>query len=201
MKELLEWVRTRFQHPLILILFALGTVLLLMGVGQRLPWSEANALVADEPFERYGSLVIGGIFIVLAVVLMYRPPKGWMRDTRPAETLRDPVQATGPSPLAGEASLHNRRAALSGTQKRLLAFIEGERTVFLDAIKEASGIGNDAELYYRLEQLRLLGFIESERIEHGSSGEVTLVFRLSDAYLGANRGIAEDRTVSVPTRG
>lgn len=80
----------------------------------------------------------------------------------------------------------------------MLAFIEGERTVVLDAIKGESGIENDAELYYRLEQLRLLGFIENERIEHGSAGDMIVVYRLSEAYLAVCGDTEEDRTVSVP---
>jgi|GEM_PF-2813423 len=203
MTDLLEWVRSRFQHPLIFILFVFGAVLLLMGIGQELPWSDKSALIADEPFERYGSLVIGSIFIVLAVVLMYRPPKGWVRPgSEFGKRAHEPHDFT-PAPLPAvrePVPFTSRRAALSRTQKRLLAYIEGERRTVLDAIKRESGITNDAELYYRLEQLRLLGFIDSEKIEHGSGGEVIVVYRLSDAYLAVQGDIEEDSTVSVPTR-
>jgi len=97
MKDFLEWVRSRFQHPLILILFVFGAVLLLMGIGQELPWSDKSALVADEPFERYGSLAIGSIFVVLAVVMMYRPPKGWVRSRLESRDGADDEAGAGPS--------------------------------------------------------------------------------------------------------
>lgn len=61
MSDFLARILTRFQHPLILMLFVSGTVLLLLGIGQELPWSDKSALMADEPFERYGWLIIGTV--------------------------------------------------------------------------------------------------------------------------------------------
>jgi hypothetical protein len=69
-----------------------------------------------------------------------------------------------------------RRAVISPTQQKLLSLVEDQQPVTGEDLKRQLPGCSDTELYYRTEQLRLLGFVK--RIRNGPA----ISYRLTDAY-------------------
>ena len=69
-----------------------------------------------------------------------------------------------------------RRALISPTQQRLLSLIEDRQPVPDEDLKRQLPASSDTELFYRTEQLRLLGFVK--RIRDGRA----ISYRLTEAY-------------------
>ena len=85
-----------------------------------------------------------------------------------------------------------RRKGLSGSQLQLLQFIETEGDTNLEAIQKRFTKVPDRELFYRMEQIHLLGFIEKERDAN------TVTFRLTPDYAEAVAALMDDKTVILP---
>ena len=81
------------------------------------------------------------------------------------------------------------RDALTGTQMQILQYIEAKKETSISQLQEKFSFVPDRELYYRLEQICLLGFVERERRE----GEV--YYELNPAYSGT---VEDDKTVMLP---
>lgn len=90
-------------------------------------------------------------------------------------------------------SIWIRRDRLTRTQRRLLDFVEREtfpnRSVVQSAIEQEFREASASELHYRLEQLRLLGFVERE---HRASSK-TAVYSLAPAYRRELERVGIDR--------
>jgi hypothetical protein len=80
------------------------------------------------------------------------------------------------------ASFFVRKALISKTQKELLEYIERKNSVQRNAIQKEFSSISSSELFYRLEQLRLLGFIEQGPIGKASDTISTQMYRLSKSY-------------------
>jgi hypothetical protein len=78
------------------------------------------------------------------------------------------------------------RDALTGTQMQILQFIEAKRESSITTLQEKFSFIPDRELYYRLEQICLHGFVERER----KDGEI--YYKLNPAYSDT---VEDDKTV------
>ncbi len=74
MEKLTEWLTSKFQHPLSLLFFVLGALLILLGVSNGLNIPVLNQVILD-PNYRWMAVVIGCVSCLLAVAMYYRPPK------------------------------------------------------------------------------------------------------------------------------
>jgi hypothetical protein len=85
-----------------------------------------------------------------------------------------------PSVSTGGGDLPNRLGQISGTQKQLLDFIKDSgKPVDQRTIERRFSLFPPAELFYRLENLRLLGFLDSQEIAKDSSGKGIYAFDLT----------------------
>jgi len=94
------------------------------------------------------------------------------------------------SPAAGSAAPQRNwwaeRTALTGTQLQILQHMESVKQASITELQEKFSFIPDRELFYRLEQICLMGFVGRERRE----GDV--VYSLNDEYAGT---VEEDKTV------
>jgi len=184
MSSLLKWIQAKFQHPVILGFLILGVVFLGLGFlhNINLPW-------LDEPLDLEDSLrtpcmLVGGAFIFLAVLLMYYPPAGWSSNEGWGTRTNENAATLAESPDASHGtreSFYARRMSLSNKQKRILCMIEHDKKLTFNAIKTDMSFENDSELYYRLEQLHLLGFVEKEKLRESSNSTVR-IYKLAEPY-------------------
>ncbi len=203
MTSIFAWIKSSVQHPSILFFLLFGALLISLGLVTELPNPfGATSLKIEGDFERIGTMIVGLFFVGLAVLLMYRPPASWQAKTGRTEVRNESkLEPTKPNRIDGlprdfDASFLARRSALSRTQKTLLALIENEKRIAFSAIKSELNMDSDAELYYRLEQLRLLGFIEKEKIE-ASSAVTIVVYRLTTSYSDRWNSLPADETHAV----
>jgi len=74
MGKFIEWVTSKFQHPLSLLFFLLGSLLLLLGITTGLEVPLLKQLTPDVHY-RWVSLALGWGFVLLAIAVYYVPPK------------------------------------------------------------------------------------------------------------------------------
>ena len=180
MSESIKWLTAKFQQPLPLLFFALGAVLLLLGVttGVDLPVLKK---LTPEANHRWISLASGAGFLLLAVLLYYFPRKSIS------------IVSSG---LDRESSADNTARfgrleqdyLISRTQQVILTIMVeiagGDALVRVEEIRQKirknidslSG-SSDPELYYRLEQLLWMGFLRKKTI-----GRDNHLYGVSDAY-------------------
>ena len=180
-----EWIQTTFQHPAILLFIVVGVMFLAIGFGADfpVPMSDQRISLKDDNLE-IPCIGLGILFIALAILLMYNPPAGWRGRGWQASGSKDlpviPAEMTDTHPGSG-APFHARRAALSETQKSILSMIEQEKKLAFAVIKTEMAFDNESELYYRLEQIRLLGFVEKEKLRQSANSSVW-VYQLAEPY-------------------
>ena len=185
MEKMFEWIRTTFQHPAILLFIVVGVMFLTLGfvTDFSLPTSDQAFSLKDERL-RVPCIGLGILFIALAIILMYKPPAGWGGRGVSASGSKDlpvaPADMTDTHPGSG-VPFHARRASLSETQKNILSMIEQERKLSFAVIKTEMGFDNESELYYRLEQIRLLGFVEKEKLRQSANSSVW-IYQLAESY-------------------
>jgi hypothetical protein len=80
---------------------------------------------------------------------------------------------------ATSISLLRRLREISGTQKQILDYIKECKVIHQRLIEKRFSHFPPSELFYRLEHLRLLGFLISTEIEKDSSGKAIYSFQLS----------------------
>lgn len=94
------------------------------------------------------------------------------------------------APGASEAGEDNDwwelRKSLTGTQLQILQFMEGRRESSIDTLQERFSFIPDRELYYRLEQIVLMGFL------HRGRKDDSVVYKLNPSYSGR---VEDDKTV------
>lgn len=173
MEKILEWVSSKFQNPLSFFFFLLGAVLILLGISTGINIPVLQNLVPD-PNHRSISLIIGIVSCSLAVLIYYRPPKGGL------------IHKGTPIPEELKANFITRRVSLSEQQGRILVFVEKVcyPTYYAsqDQIEAQFNQYSQGELFYRLEHLRLLGFIERQKIGNNSDDSDRYAYLLSAAY-------------------
>jgi len=91
-----------------------------------------------------------------------------------------------PASTTGETDWWELRKTLTGTQLQILQFMEARRSASIAALQEKFSFIPDRELYYRLEQIVLMGFVHRDR----KDGEV--VYTLNPDYQGR---VEDDKTV------
>jgi hypothetical protein len=87
-----------------------------------------------------------------------------------------------PSVSTGSGDLLDKLSKISGTQKQLLDYIrDSGKPVDQRAIHKRFSLIPTAELFYRLENLRLQGFLSSQEVAKDSSGKGLYTFELTPA--------------------
>ena len=180
MSAIIKWITDKFQQPLPLLFFTLGAVLLLLGVTTGVDLPGLKKLTPEVNY-RWTSLGLGSGFLLSAILLYYFPRKS---------------VAIVSSGLDHQTANHNteRFAHLeqdyftSRTQLRVLAIMVetagGDALVRLEEIRqkirrniESLSRSTDPELYYRLEQLLWMGFLNKKTL-----GPDNYLYGVSDAY-------------------
>ena len=173
MDKLWEWVNNKFQHPLSLLFFLLGVLLILLGVSTGYDVPVLKKLSSDASY-RFISFVTGVVCCAVSILIYYRPPKSLLID-----------KAT-PVPDELKSNYVVRRASLSERQGQLLSFLQLKTSLKQYLDEEQIGIKfnrySKTELFYRLEQLRLLGFLERQIVGQNQDGTDRFAYRISVAY-------------------
>lgn len=87
-----------------------------------------------------------------------------------------------PSVSTGGGDLHHKLTQLSGTQKQFLDYIkECGKAVDQRTMEQRFSLFPSAEIFYRLENLRLQGFLSSQETSKDSSGKGIFSFDLTPA--------------------
>lgn len=81
------------------------------------------------------------------------------------------------------------RDTLSGTQLQILQYMETRKRASIAKLQEKFSFIPDRELFYRLEQIVLMGFIERSRNQDEA------VYKLNSDYAGH---LEDDKTVILP---
>ena len=81
------------------------------------------------------------------------------------------------------------RGSLTGTQLQILQYLESKKAAGITKLQEKFSFIPDRELYYRLEQIVLMGFLQRDR-KHGE-----VVYTLNLDYAGR---VEDDKTVILP---
>lgn len=84
-----------------------------------------------------------------------------------------------------------KRKTLSGTQLQILQFIENAHSVSISKLQDKFKAVPDRELFYRLEQICLMGFVGKQRAD----GEVRYV--MTEEYEEAVDMMQDDKTVMI----
>lgn len=85
-----------------------------------------------------------------------------------------------------------RRKGLSGSQLQILQFIEAQGDTSIQDIQKRFSKVPDRELFYRMEQIHLLGFLDKER------GDNAVIYRMTADYAEAVEALQDDKTVMLP---
>jgi predicted membrane channel-forming protein YqfA (hemolysin III family) len=168
------------QSPLSFLFFILGTLFCVVGLTDGV-----QGIVVNQNF-RLASLVLGGLCLVISAITYYLPPPNKKKSGSVANSRSgDQVLATIPEDL--KISLAERRVNLGKMQGEILHFIQYTREKDSKGRVEQRTIANqfnkpDSEIYYRLEQLRLLGFLKKEEIGTFANGHQCWGYSLSSEY-------------------
>lgn len=124
-----------------------------------------------------------------------RPPEELQAALAPASTrIRSSMERLGTLERRDSPSFNVIRIRMSEKQKEILSFIEQEsydrdvNWVKQDEIEKRFSNINHTELYYRLEQLRLLGFFAKQEQEQNYSQLPRFEYTLSRLYLAEIQG-------------
>ena len=176
MEKILEAITQKFKNPLSLLFFLLGAILTLLGLVSS--FELANGKIEPNPSYQGLSLILG-IGCLLLAVLFYKKPTALVKKTEAEHTL--PTELT--------YSFPERKLAISRTQCEILEFIErelakiigAEKFLYLGQIQEKFEDISISELFYRLEQLRLLGFVNVRKFNTPTETQ-TRAYCLSREY-------------------
>ena len=99
---------------------------------------------------------------------------------------RGTAQGASKPAASGDENWWEMRKTLTGTQLQVLQYMEAKKEASITSLQEKFSFIPDRELYYRLEQIVLMGFI----IRGRKDGDV--VYTLNTAYAGT---VEDDKTV------
>jgi hypothetical protein len=177
MDSFTEWITSKFQHPFSLLFFLLGVILILLGLTTGFSVPVLQQLALDKDY-RWTAIIIGMVFIILSIVVYYRPPKSSTQSSVGQELEGVPTELLKPF----VARVNN----LTEPQRRILSYIDregaGHNLVSQDMLETKFNQYNKGEIYYRLEQLYLLGLVEKQRVGQTERGIERYTYRLSSAY-------------------
>jgi hypothetical protein len=179
MEKFTELMTSKFKHPLSPMFFFLGVLLVLLGVSNGLSLPILNQLASDANF-RWACLALGILCLIASIFIFYHPPKEF------EESTRKPSGAIGTIPEELTMTFSRRRAILSIKQGEILAYLihkgYGGELITQDVIEKAfSQYGSG--LLYRLEHLRLLGFLVRQKVGKDANGNERFAYALSPNYL------------------
>lgn len=186
MADWLDKVINAFHHPLAAMMFFVGVILILMGVTDGIPLTDGTTLQTQENF-RYIAVGLGVSALMVAVVVYYKPPiyqRASLGDLpQSADDTTENILHPGDVNVA-ELSMSwlQKRDILSQTQRNLLNYIEQRQSVsYITLLSNFSDRTNN-EMFYRLEQLRLLGFVVCDRVGKDSANASNILYTLSESY-------------------
>jgi len=185
-----KWITEKFQHPLVVLFFFLGALLIILGVSNGVKLPGLDTVNLDASF-RTTALILGCVFCLFSVGMYYRPPK----DIKPKN------QSITPLPKELTLSFAARREALSDQQAAILRFLirtglDGQY-ISMETIKKKFRQYSTGELVYRLEHLRLLGFLSSLKIRQNADGSERVIYKLSEEYIRELGGQVDFRAVQL----
>ena len=79
---------------------------------------------------------------------------------------------------------------LTGTQLQILQYLESKKSATITQLQEKFSFIPDRELYYRLEQIVLMQFVQRE------NNDIDVVYQLNEDYSAA---VEDDKTVMLPS--
>jgi hypothetical protein len=193
MEKILESITLKFKNPLSLLFFILGAILTLLGLVSNLEFS--NGKIEPNPNYQVVSLILGAGCLLLAV-LFYKHPSALVKKTNTEQTL--PTELT--------FSFLERKLMISNKQREILEFVEielakiidAEKYLYLNKIQEKFEDIPLSELYYRLEQLRLLGFVDVRKF-NASEATHTRAYCLSKKYKSVSSAMPHPEKTSSTT--
>jgi hypothetical protein len=160
------WAVARISLDKIFFLF--GAVLLLLGVTDTIDIGGLHGVVAQG--YRWFVIGIGFLFILIAILIVYRPP-------RPRVIVSEPI------PSSASSAVRPSDAQLSSTQRKILRLMAKYQTIELDKFEDdirnsisKLGQASSGEIEYRVRYLHCVGFLTTTRI-----GQTSL-YTLSDEY-------------------
>lgn len=176
MDKFWKWLTDKFQNPLSPLFFILGTLLLILGISTGVSFPGGSQIASEASF-RWTSIIIGSISVLLSIFIYYRPPKG-IKNTKTASDENLPEEFS--------LNFNGRRATLSESQGAILNYIvnngyDGDYTT-LETFRKRFREYSKGEMIYRLEHLRLLGFIERQKVGKDNNGNDRFSYRLSKEY-------------------
>jgi hypothetical protein len=186
---LVESLRRFVQdQPVSFLLFVLGAVLMLLGLSRGVV-----SIVAADSLRPY-AIGLGALAVVASVVLALVVP-------RQSDAPEQRREHDGLADIKGELDT----SQITSNQRRVLRAIEDtteDRSVVSERRLGVELDTRSPELYYRLEQLRLLGFIERE-VLNPDTVNLEYGYRFSRAY-ASRLGIGNEGPrprPSAPSRG
>ena len=169
---IVEDTTKKFHPPISLPTFLLGALLILVGLTAELNFWEFKRIVPDPKF-RLVSIIIGAVFVITSIVmnLLYKS----------SETRSQILESLNlPDDL--KHSYPGRLASIGSNQLKILRYIQSRTSNPSTTLNEKELYEHfnmdGSEMYYRLEQLRLLGLIT--KVDMGGKGKN--YYRLSNGY-------------------
>ncbi|MCB1692342.1 MAG: hypothetical protein KDI19_06215 [Pseudomonadales bacterium] len=120
-----------------------------------------------------------GIALVIGLVIGYLV----------AAFSRGKPRAEAGSQAEAEKDWWEIRKTLTGTQLQILQHMESNKQATIGSLQEKFSFIPDRELFYRLEQIVLMGFVDRGR----EDGDV--IYKLNAGYSGT---VEDDKTVMLP---
>jgi DNA-binding HxlR family transcriptional regulator len=192
MEKFSEWITSKFRHPLSPMFFFLGIVLVIIGVsnGIKLP---ILSQVASTPELRWVNIILGVFCWIISIFIYYRPPQeeGKINEVNIIDDITDKLLTNkniiGDVPDELFMNMTARRALLGQVQGVILTFLIEEcyrgNKIIQNKIEKRFPEINTNELVYRLEHLRLLGFLRRETAGEDDNGKEKYYYGLSEYYL------------------
>lgn len=183
MDRLAESIATKLE-ALTVFLGGLGALLVLLGITNGFQVPGLKQLTPNDG-SRWIAVLLGIVLIVLAIGIQYRPPQSIAPGTKVAQAGSEPD--TIPDEL--RQSFADRETFLTTRQRMILDFLYQEtarsETISQDHIEGSFAEIPVKELYFRLEQLRLLGFLQRQKagfVVVETARRDRYAYRLSPSY-------------------
>jgi hypothetical protein len=178
MAQIIELIK-KFRNLVVALFFLLGALLVLLGVTEDLNLPILNQLALDANF-RWACLTLGVLCLIASLFILYRPPNESEQVAHKANN----IIGTIPDELT--MSYSRRLALLSPRQAEILTYLvhagEGGQFITQDMIEKAFSQYGDG-LLYRLEHLRLLGFLVRHKLGHNVETSKRFAYSISPDYL------------------
>lgn len=178
MDKIIEVIK-KFKNLVVVLFFLLGSLLILLGVTKDLNLPTLNQLTPDANF-RWTCLVLGILCLIVSLFILYRPP--YESDG----TISKPDNIRGPVPEEFTMSYSRRRALLSINQEKILTHLvhagSGGKFIPQEDIEKVFGQYGSG-LLYRLEHLRLLGFLTRHKLGQDVEGNNRFAYALSSDFI------------------